>query len=60
MAPGTDSALPKGRERCLACGGYPHANARLTVPRAQSGDLIFCGYYCYRQWESRPATPDVD
>lgn len=41
-------------DRCLACGGWPREN-RLTLPRAKTGDLVFCGYQCMKRWEDKRA-----
>lgn len=38
-------------ERCLACGGWAEHH-RLTLPRAKTGDLNFCGWQCMKRWEA--------
>jgi hypothetical protein len=48
------------RDRCLNCGGYPNDTHRLTIPRAKSGDLIFCGLFCWRAWDGRRLEADED
>lgn len=43
---------PYERVQCVGCGGWPNRD-RLTLPRAKTGDLIFCGYHCLKAWEDR-------
>lgn len=38
-------------DRCQACGGWPR-ESRLTLARARTGDLLFCGYQCWQHWEA--------
>lgn len=41
------------QDRCIGCGGWPREGSRLTLPRAKSGDLVFCGWVCMKRWEAK-------
>jgi hypothetical protein len=41
-------------DRCTYCGGWPRSN-RITLPRAKTGDLVFCGWYCMERWRAGQA-----
>lgn len=38
---------------CHGCGNRLPTYNRLTLPRAVTGDLAFCGYRCLTSWQSR-------
>ena len=46
-----------GEVRCPQCGGFPPEGHRLTVPRAKTGDLVFCGYHCFERWDATRREP---
>jgi hypothetical protein len=42
---------PAESTHCTGCGKRLPTYTRITLPRAQTGDLVFCGFACLTAWK---------